>query len=126
MSHERLAIVDPVSGKQPLYSNDKKLVLAANGEIYNHREIRGKYDGIYDFQTQSDCEVILALYKDKGLDFVDDLNGIFGFAIYDADEDFILLLGITWELFHCILVGMKMERFMWLQNLKRSRDFVPK
>ena len=87
LSHERLAIVDPVSGKQPLYSNDKKLVLAANGEIYNHREIRGKYDGIYDFQTQSDCEVILALYKDKGLDFVDDLNGIFGFAIYDADED---------------------------------------
>ena len=87
LSHERLAIVDPVSGKQPLYSNDKKLVLAANGEIYNHREIRGKYEGIYDFQTQSDCEVILALYKDKGLDFVDDLNGIFGFAIYDADDD---------------------------------------
>ena len=87
LSHERLAIVDPVSGKQPLYSNDKNLVLAANGEIYNHREIRAGYEGIYDFQTQSDCEVILALYKDKGLDFVDDLNGIFGFAIYDANDD---------------------------------------
>ena len=87
MSHERLAIVDPASGKQPLFSEDKKLVLAANGEIYNHQDIRKQYEGSYSFQTQSDCEVILALYKDKGVDFVDDLNGIFGFAIYDVEND---------------------------------------
>jgi asparagine synthase (glutamine-hydrolysing) len=87
MSHERLAIVDPASGKQPLFSEDKKLILAANGEIYNHQDIRKQYEGSYNFQTQSDCEVILALYKDKGVDFVDDLNGIFGFAIYDVEND---------------------------------------
>ena len=55
MAHERLAIVDPASGKQPLFSEDKKLILAANGEIYNHQDIRKKYEGSYNFQTQSDC-----------------------------------------------------------------------
>jgi asparagine synthase (glutamine-hydrolysing) len=87
MVHERLAIIDPASGKQPLFSLDRKLILAANGEIYNHREIRSCYKDSYKFQTQSDCEVILALYKQKGVDFVDDLNGIFGFAIYDVEND---------------------------------------
>ena len=87
LAHERLAIVDPASGKQPLFSPDKKLVLAANGEIYNHRELRKQFDGKYNFQTESDCEVILALYKEKGVDFVDEMNGIFGFAIYDVDKD---------------------------------------
>ncbi|MBT8310586.1 MAG: asparagine synthase B [Flavobacteriaceae bacterium] len=87
LAHERLAIVDPASGKQPLFSEDKKLVLAANGEIYNHRELRKQFEGKYNFQTQSDCEVILALYKEKGHDFVDEMNGIFGFALYDVDKD---------------------------------------
>ncbi|MBT8308383.1 MAG: asparagine synthase B [Maribacter sp.] len=87
LAHERLAIVDPASGKQPLYSEDKKLVLAANGEIYNHRELRKQFEGKYNFQTESDCEVILALYKEKGVDFIDEMNGIFGFAIYDAEND---------------------------------------
>ncbi|SHH30602.1 asparagine synthase B [Winogradskyella jejuensis] len=86
MAHERLAIVDPASGKQPLFSADKKLILAANGEIYNHRELRAKFPD-YKFQTESDCEVILALYQEKGHDFVDDMNGIFGFAIYDVEKD---------------------------------------
>ncbi|MFK7780746.1 asparagine synthase B [Psychroserpens sp.] len=86
MAHERLAIVDPASGKQPLLSDDKKLVLAANGEIYNHRELRSQFPS-YQFQTESDCEVILALYQEKGVDFVDELNGIFGFAIYDVEKD---------------------------------------
>jgi asparagine synthase (glutamine-hydrolysing) len=76
MSHERLAIVDPASGKQPLLSEDGKLVLAANGEIYNHRE-RKQFEGKYNFQTESDCEVILALYKEKA-HFIDEMNGIFG------------------------------------------------
>ena len=87
MAHERLAIVDPASGKQPLYSPDGQLVLAANGEIYNHRELRKELKSEYEFQTESDCEIILALFKEKGVDFVDDLNGIFGFAIYDVDKD---------------------------------------
>ncbi len=87
MSHERLAIVDPTSGKQPLFSEDKNLVLAANGEIYNHLELRKQFEGSYNFQTQSDCEVILALYKEKGISFLDELNGIFGFAIYDVEKD---------------------------------------
>ena len=87
LAHERLAIVDPASGKQPLFNEDKTLVLAANGEIYNHREIRKKFEGTYNFLTESDCEVILALYQEKGHDFLDDLNGIFGFAIYDVEKD---------------------------------------
>ncbi|MEB8329830.1 asparagine synthase B [Flavobacteriaceae bacterium KMM 6897] len=87
LAHERLAIVDPASGKQPLVSEDKKLILAANGEIYNHRELRKQFEGTYNFQTESDCEVILALYKEKGVEFLDEMNGIFGFAIYDAEKD---------------------------------------
>ncbi|MEM6892071.1 MAG: asparagine synthase B [Bacteroidota bacterium] len=87
LAHERLAIVDPTSGKQPLYSDDGHLVLAANGEIYNHQELRKQFEGKYEFKTQSDCEVILALYKEMGPDFVDEMNGIFGFAIYDAAKD---------------------------------------
>ncbi len=87
MAHERLAIVDPASGQQPLFSEDKKLILAANGEIYNHRELRKQLDGSYNFQTASDCEVILALYKEKGVNFIDDMNGIFGFALYDVEKD---------------------------------------
>jgi asparagine synthase (glutamine-hydrolysing) len=87
LAHERLAIVDPASGKQPLLSEDGKLVLAANGEIYNHRELRKQFEGKYHFKTESDCEVILALYQKKGVDFLDEMNGIFGFAIYDAEND---------------------------------------
>ena len=87
LAHERLAIVDPASGKQPLFSEDKSLVLAANGEIYNHRVLRKQFEGKYQFQTESDCEVILALYKEKGAHFIDEMNGIFGFAIYDVEKD---------------------------------------
>lgn len=87
LAHERLAIVDPASGKQPLFSSDRKLILAANGEIYNHRELRKKLKEPYDFQTESDCEVILALYKEKGNEFLDDLNGIFGFVLYDVEKN---------------------------------------
>ena len=86
LAHERLAIVDPASGKQPLFSENKQLILAANGEIYNHRELRSQFPN-YEFQTESDCEVILALYKEKGVHFVDDMNGIFGFALYDKEKD---------------------------------------
>lgn len=86
LAHERLAIVDPKSGSQPLYSPDGKVVLAVNGEIYNHHELRNSLPD-YEFATQSDSEVILALYLAKGPSFVDELNGIFGFALYDSRDD---------------------------------------
>ena len=85
LAHERLSIVDPESGRQPLFSPDGKQVLAVNGEIYNHRDLRRRYADTYQFQTGSDCEVILALYRDKGTAFLEDLSGIFAFALYDSD-----------------------------------------
>lgn len=90
LSHERLAIVDPKSGSQPLYSPDGQVVLAVNGEIYNHQELRTSLPN-YDFATQSDSEVILALYLAHGPDFIERLNGIFGFALYDARNDSFLV-----------------------------------
>ncbi|MFI3259697.1 MAG: asparagine synthase B [Rikenellaceae bacterium] len=91
LAHERLSIVDPESGKQPLFSKDGKLVLAVNGEIYNHREIRKEFEGRYEFLTNSDCEVILALYREKGVNFLEDLNGIFAFALYDIENDIFMV-----------------------------------
>ena len=91
LAHERLAIVDPASGKQPLFSKDRRLVLAVNGEIYNHQEIRDRLKDKYEFLTNSDCEVILALYREKGKDFLEDLNGIFAFALYDLDKNEFLI-----------------------------------
>lgn len=91
LAHERLSIVDPESGKQPLFSPDKKQILAVNGEIYNHHDIRKQYADKYQFQTGSDCEVILALYREKGIDFLEDINGIFAFALYDAEKDEFLI-----------------------------------
>jgi asparagine synthase (glutamine-hydrolysing) len=87
MAHERLAIVDPASGKQPLTSSDNKLILSANGEIYNHIELRKSLDKNYEFKTKSDCEVILALYKKEGPGFLNKLNGIFAFALYNVEKD---------------------------------------
>ena len=91
LAHERLSIVDPQSGGQPLYTPDKKQVLAVNGEIYNHRQIRADYANRYEFQTGSDCEVILALYREKGIRFLEELNGIFAFALYDEERDEFLI-----------------------------------
>jgi asparagine synthase (glutamine-hydrolysing) len=90
LAHERLAIVDPQSGRQPLYSPDGKVVLAVNGEIYNHQDIRDRQTD-YEFKTKSDCEVILSLYQEKGVDFLEDLNGIFAFALYDEEKDRYLI-----------------------------------
>ncbi|MCB0428479.1 MAG: asparagine synthase B [Flavobacteriales bacterium] len=91
LAHERLAIVDPTSGRQPLFSENGKQVLAVNGEIYNHRELRNQLKNPYNFRTESDCEIILALYRDKGVDFLEDLNGIFAFALYDEENDSYLI-----------------------------------
>ncbi|ENM5833653.1 asparagine synthase B [Vibrio metoecus] len=91
LAHERLAIVGLNSGAQPLYSPDRKLILAVNGEIYNHKEIRERYKDQYEFQTDSDCEVILALYQDKGAELLEELNGIFAFVLYDEEKDEYLI-----------------------------------
>lgn len=91
LAHERLSIVDPESGGQPLKSKDGKLILSVNGEIYNHRSIRSELAGEYEFTTGSDCEVILALYRKKGIGFLEDLNGIFAFALYDEEKDEYLI-----------------------------------
>ena len=96
LSHERLSIVDPLSGKQPLVSDDEKIILAANGEIYNHKEIRSTFEGSYKFRTGSDCEVIIPLYKKYRAsgDFtamIEQLSGIFAFALYDSENDVYLI-----------------------------------
>lgn len=118
LAHERLAIVDPQSGQQPLYSKDKKLILAVNGEIYNHLELRKELEGSYEFQTQSDCEVILALYRKKGINFIEDLNGIFAFALYDEENDTFLIardhMGIIplymgWDMFGNFYVASELK-----------------
>jgi asparagine synthase (glutamine-hydrolysing) len=87
LAHERLSIVDVTHGAQPLLSPDGRVALAVNGEIYNHRELRASLAGPYEFRTESDCEVILALYREHGADFLDRLNGIFAFVLYDAERD---------------------------------------
>ena len=87
LAHERLAIVDPTSGKQPIISDDGHKVIAVNGEIYNHIDLKKTYTPNYNFKTESDCEVILALYQEKGVNFLNDLNGIFAFALYDSSND---------------------------------------
>ena len=91
LCHERLSIVDPQSGKQPLYSPDGRQVLAVNGEIYNHQAIRQATAADYEYQTSSDCEVILALYRAHGIHFLEQLSGIFAFALYDEERDEYLI-----------------------------------
>ena len=91
LAHERLAIVDPTSGKQPIISQDGKKIIAVNGEIYNHQILRESFHNSYNFKTQSDCEVIIPLYESKGVDFLNDLNGIFAFALYDSLKETYLI-----------------------------------
>ena len=91
MAHERLAIVDPISGNQPLFSENNDAVLAINGEIYNHLDLKKDFKNKYKFKTDSDCEIILALYKDSGISFIEKLNGIFAFALYDIKNNEYLI-----------------------------------
>jgi asparagine synthase (glutamine-hydrolysing) len=132
LSHERLAIVDPISGGQPLYSTDKQLVLAVNGEIYNHRALRAQFEGSYEFQTESDCEVILALYQKKGIHFLDELNGIFAFALYDSvnqnyfisrDHMGIIPLYIGWDKQGQFYVASELKSLEGVCNV--IKEFLP-
>ena len=118
LAHERLGIVDPASGKQPILSKDKKTILAANGEIYNHRLLREELDSSYEFQTGSDCEIILALYQKKGIDFLNKLNGIFAFALYDEknqqfliarDHMGIIPLYMGWDKNHVLYIASELK-----------------
>ena len=131
LSHERLAIVDPKSGQQPLYNPERNLVLAVNGEIYNHQQLRRELSQ-YAFQTQSDCEVILALYEKKGAAFLEDLNGIFAFALYDVKNDCYLIardhmgiipLYIGWDHFGNFFVASELKSLEGVCN--RIEEFKP-
>ncbi|MCP4325550.1 MAG: asparagine synthase B [Psychromonas sp.] len=89
--HERLSIVGVNSGAQPLYNQDNSHILAVNGEIYNHKDLATTLTCGYQFKTESDCEIILGLYEEKGDQFLDDLNGIFAFCLYDEKKDKYLI-----------------------------------
>lgn len=132
LAHERLSIVDPQSGKQPLYSKDCNLILTVNGEIYNHQEIRKRYEKTYEFQTHSDCEVILPLYRDKGPAFIEELNGIFAFALYDKVNDCyfiardhigIIPLYIGWDSFGNFYVASELKALEGVCN--KIEEFLP-
>lgn len=132
LAHERLSIVDPQSGGQPLYSKDRNLILAVNGEIYNHQEIRKRYEGTYEFQTHSDCEVILPLYRDKGPGFLEEMNGIFAFALYDREKDSyfiardhigIIPLYMGWDLFGNFYVASELKALEGV--CRKIEEFLP-
>jgi asparagine synthase (glutamine-hydrolysing) len=132
IAHERLAIVDPWSGGQPLYSKDRKLILGVNGEIYNHRELRKPLEEKYEFLTHSDCEIILALYREKGIDFLEDLNGIFAFALYDEENDCYLIardhigiipLYIGWDANGTFYVASELKALEG--TCKKIEEFLP-
>ena len=123
--HERLSIVDPTSGKQPLFSTDGTLALAVNGEIYNHRQLKKELNKPYTFQTQSDCEVIIALYQEHGVNFIDKLNGIFAFALYDHEKNTYLIardhmgiipLYIGWDQYGNFYVASEMKALSGVCN----------
>jgi asparagine synthase (glutamine-hydrolysing) len=132
LAHERLSIVDPQSGRQPLYSSDGNLILAVNGEIYNHQTIRRKYENSYEFRTHSDCEVILPLYRDKGPAFLEEMNGIFAFALYDRVNDCYLIardhIGIIplymgWDQFGNFYVASELKALEGI--CKKIEEFLP-
>jgi len=123
--HERLSIVDPTSGKQPLFSTDGTLALAVNGEIYNHRQLKKELNKPHTFQTQSDCEVIIALYQEHGVNFIDKLNGIFAFALYDHEKNTYLIardhmgiipLYIGWDQYGNFYVASEMKALSGVCN----------
>ncbi|CAL5053260.1 unnamed protein product [Urochloa decumbens] len=88
LSHQRLAIIDPASGDQPLYNEDRSVVVTVNGEIYNHEHLRTQLSASgHSFRTGSDCEVIAHLYEEHGEGFVDMLDGVFSFVLFDTRNE---------------------------------------
>jgi asparagine synthase (glutamine-hydrolysing) len=132
LAHERLSVVDPQSGKQPLFSKDGNLVMAVNGEIYNHQSIRNRYKNSYEFLTHSDCEVILPLYREKGVNFLEELNGIFAFALYDKEKNQYLIardhIGIVplymgWDKYGNFYVASELKALEGICN--KIQEFLP-
>ena len=126
LAHERLAIVDPTSGSQPLKSDDGNLILTVNGEIYNHLELRKQLKNPYNFKTNSDCEVILALYREKGVDFIKDLSGIFAFALYDQEKDEYLIARDHMGIVPLYMGWDKFGNFYVASELKSLEGVCPK
>jgi asparagine synthase (glutamine-hydrolysing) len=126
LAHERLAIVDPASGSQPLKSEDGNLILSVNGEIYNHIELRKQLKSNYTFKTNSDCEVILALYREKGISFINDLSGIFAFALYDIENDAYLIARDHMGIVPLYMGWDKFGNFYVASELKSLEGVCPK
>ncbi|XP_035846576.1 asparagine synthetase [glutamine-hydrolyzing] isoform X2 [Helianthus annuus] len=121
IAHQRLAIVDPASGDQPLYNEDKTIVVAVNGEIYNHEDLRSHLPR-HKFKTGSDCEVIAHLYEEYGENFVNMLDGMFSFVLLDThDNSFISArdaIGIT-----PLYIGWALDGSVWVSSeLKGLND----
>ncbi|KAG8488562.1 hypothetical protein CXB51_016296 [Gossypium anomalum] len=114
LAHQRLAIVDPASGDQPLFNEDKSVVVTVNGEIYNHEELRKKLVN-HKFRTGSDCDVIAHLYEEYGEDFVDMLDGIFSFVLLDTrDNSYIVArdaIGVT-----SLYIGWGLDGSVWISS----------
>ena len=132
LAHERLCIVDVESGKQPIKSIKEDLILTVNGEIYNHKKIRDDSKISYEYTTNSDCEVILSLYRNKGINFLNDLNGIFAFALYDVNRNSYLIardpmgvmpLYIGWDEFNNLNVASEMKSLV--KYCKKIKEFPP-
>ena len=132
LAHERLCIVDINSGKQPIKSKDEDIILSVNGEIYNHKKIRNNKNIKYNYLTNSDCEVILSLYQNKGVNFLNDLNGIFAFALYDAKKNEYLIardpigvipLYIGWDEYDNLNVASEMKSLV--KYCKKIEEFPP-
>ncbi|TYK00726.1 asparagine synthetase [Cucumis melo var. makuwa] len=121
LSHQRLAIVDPASGDQPLYNENKSIVVTVNGEIYNHEELRKKLKN-HKIRTGSDCDVISHLYEEYGENFVDMLDGMFSFVLLDTrDNSFIAArdaIGVT-----SLYIGWGRDGSVWISSeLKGLND----
>ena len=132
LAHERLCIVDINSGKQPIKSKDEDIILSVNGEIYNHKKIRNNKNINYNYLTNSDCEVILSLYQNKGINFLNELNGIFAFALYDAKKNEYLIardpigvipLYIGWDEYDNLNVASEMKSLV--KYCKKIEEFPP-
>ncbi|XP_027932517.1 asparagine synthetase [glutamine-hydrolyzing] 2 [Vigna unguiculata] len=121
LAHQRLAIVDPASGDQPLFNEDKTIAVTVNGEIYNHEELRKQLPN-HTFRTGSDCDVIAHLYEEHGENFVDMLDGIFSFVLLDTrDNSFIVArdaIGVT-----SLYIGWGLDGSVWISSeLKGLND----
>ncbi|KAJ0539371.1 Asparagine synthetase [glutamine-hydrolyzing] [Helianthus annuus] len=121
LSHQRLAVIDPASGDQPLYNEDETVVVTVNGEIYNHMELREKLTG-HKFKTGSDCDVIAHLYEEHGENFVDMLDGMFSFVLLDTRDNSYLVardaIGIT-----SLYIGWGLDGSVWISSeLKGLND----